>query len=373
MPGVAAPAAVLDLDSFEHNLTELTTRTQLPIRVASKSVRVRELLTTVLAHPGYAGVLAYSAAEALWLVGHGLRDVVVAYPTVDRQTVAAVSADPVAAAEISFMADLPEHLDLLASAAGAHPVRVCFDIDCSLRAGPIHLGAHRSSLRRPRDAAALAADAASRPELTPVGLMFYDAQVAGVPDSSAGVRAMKKASWAQLRRLRRRVFEAVSQEAQLEFVNAGGTGSLSRFADDPVPTDLAAGSGLFSPASFDDFDGSTLRPAAYFVAPVVRRPSPDVVVTFSGGYAASGVAGTSRSPLIAQPLGLKPFGQEGFGEVQTPLHGAAARDLDLGDLVWFRHAKAGEMCERFNELLLMRQGKIVQRVPTYRGEGQNFG
>jgi D-serine deaminase-like pyridoxal phosphate-dependent protein len=59
--------------------------------------------------------------------------------------------------------------------------------------------------------------------------------------------------------------------------------------------------------------------------------------------------------------------------VQTPLAGAAADRLRIGDRVWFRHAKAGELCERFAELHLIEGDKIVATVPTYRGEGQTFG
>ena len=50
-----------------------------------------------------------------------------------------------------------------------------------------------------------------------------------------------------------------------------------------------------------------------------------------------------------------------------------AASLRLGERVWFRHAKAGEYCERFNELHLIRRGEVVETVPTYRGEGKNFG
>jgi D-serine deaminase-like pyridoxal phosphate-dependent protein len=56
--------------------------------------------------------------------------------------------------------------------------------------------------------------------------------------------------------------------------------------------------------------------------------------------------------------------------VQTPLHGAAG--LRVGDRVWFRHAKAGELCERFDVVHLIRGGELVDSVPTYRGEGKTF-
>jgi D-serine deaminase-like pyridoxal phosphate-dependent protein len=58
--------------------------------------------------------------------------------------------------------------------------------------------------------------------------------------------------------------------------------------------------------------------------------------------------------------------------VQTPLLGSAADDLLIGDKVWFRHAKAGELCERFAELQLIEGERVTAAVPTYRGEGKTF-
>jgi D-serine deaminase-like pyridoxal phosphate-dependent protein len=73
------PLAVLDLDAVDANAAELARRAAgTPIRVASKSLRVRALLDRVLARPGFEGILAYTLPEALWLVEHGARDVLVA-------------------------------------------------------------------------------------------------------------------------------------------------------------------------------------------------------------------------------------------------------------------------------------------------------
>lgn len=365
--------AVLDLDACEHNIAEMRARASgLPIRLASKSIRVRGLIERVLGEPGYHGVLAYSAAEARWLAGHGVADVLVAYPTVDGAVVAEVAASEELRARITFMADLPEHLELLAAAAAPHPVRVCLDVDSSLDLGPAHLGVHRSRVHTPQQAAAFARSAVGFGNVRLVGLMFYDAQIAGMQDTGPAIRMVKRKSAQDLQRRRQAVRAAVEEHVALELVNAGGTGSLHADWDASV-TELAAGSGLFTPTLFDGYDDTDLRPAAYFASPVVRKPRRDIVVTFSGGYAASGAAGPSRSPRPVHPEGLRLIRTEGAGEVQTPVHGRAARDLRLGDLVWFRHAKAGEMCERFQEILLVRNGEITDRMPTYRGEGQNFG
>ena len=132
--------------------------------------------------------------------------------------------------------------------------------------------------------------------------------------------------------------------APLEFVNGGGTGSLETTAADLSATELAAGSGLMGPTLFDAYRRFSPRPALLYALPVVRRlsgPGQPAATLFSGGYAASGPAGPDRSPTPYLPPGLKFSATEGAGEVQTPVLGAAAAQLRLGDRVWLRHAKAG--------------------------------
>ncbi|GAB3588233.1 alanine racemase [Calidifontibacter terrae] len=374
LDAVGAPTAAIDLDQFDANAQALVDRSGgLPIRVASKSVRVRSLIERVLQRAEFQGVLGYSVAEAIFLSRNGIDDIIVAYPSVDTTSIHAVAADPKLAAAVTFMVDLPDHVRLLAQAAGDHPLRVALDIDCSLRLGPVSVGAHRSSIHTPRQASRMAALIADTGGVDLVGMMFYEAQVAGVPDNKTGIGMVKSLSNRQLDRQRGAVRAAVERHATLEFVNGGGTGSLHTTSLDPAITELAAGSGLFAPTSFDGFTDLGTGPAAFFGSPVTRKPARDIAVTFSGGYLASGVVDDSRRPTPVFPPGLHYLPQEGAGEVQSPLRGKAARSLSIGDTVWFRHAKAGEMCERFDEIVLVSRGQIVDRVPTYRGEGQNFG
>src|SRR5690606_35978811 len=165
---------------------------------------------------------------------------------------------------------------------------------------------------------------------------------------------------------------AVRRHADLEFVNGGGTGSVEKTARDAAVTEIAAGSGLFHPRLFDGYRSFRGRPAALFALPVVRRPGPDVVTVLGGGYPASGPPGADRLPQPYLPAGLRYHPHEGAGEVQTPLIGPAARELRVGDRVWFRHAKAGELCERFDVLHLVAGDRLVGEAPTYRGEGRAF-
>jgi D-serine deaminase-like pyridoxal phosphate-dependent protein len=382
-----APFAVVDVDAFRANAADLVRRAAgRPIRVASKSVRCRRLLGAALDHPGFAGVLAFTLPEALWLCGHGVRDVLVAYPTADRAALRALAADPAAAAQVTLTVDDVAQLDLADRAAGPRqvPLRVCLDVDAGWRplGGRVRVGARRSPLHTPQDAAALARAVVARDGFRLVGVMAYEAQIAGVGDRPPGrsaavrggaIRAMQALSARELARRRRAVVAAVREvEPALAFVNGGGTGSLERTAREAAVTELAAGSGLYGPTLFDAYGAFTPRPAALFALPVVRRPGPGVATLLGGGYPASGAAGPDRLPRPHLPAGLRLDRLEGAGEVQTPVLGPAADALRVGDVVFLRHAKAGELCERFDVLHLVEGDAVVDAVPTYRGEGRTF-
>ena len=381
--GIEAPFAVVDLAAFRANADGLLRRAAgKPIRVASKSVRCRALLEDVLAMDGFAGVMAFTLPEALWLAGQGVSDdILVAYPTADRTAVAELAADPAAARAVTLMVDCPEHLDLIESAAGDRRVRVCIDIDASYRplAGRVRIGALRSPLRTAAQVGAFAEEVLKRPSLDLVGLMAYESQIAGVGDVPPGrpargrvIRGMQQRSRIELARRRAAIVRAVRELTDLEFVNGGGTGSVEKTAAERAVTEVAAGSGLYQPHLFDQYSNFSGRPAALFALPVVRRPAPGVATCLGGGYLASGTGDAVRLPQPYLPTGLAYDGNEGAGEVQTPLLGRSADLLSIGDRVWFRHTKAGELCERFDALHLVDGDRVVRTVPTYRGEGRTF-
>jgi D-serine deaminase-like pyridoxal phosphate-dependent protein len=184
---------------------------------------------------------------------------------------------------------------------------------------------------------------------------------------------MQAASARELAARRAAVVAAVSAVAPLEFVNGGGTGSLERTSAEPAVTEVAAGSGLYSPALFDGYRAFAARPAVFFAVPVTRVPGPGIVTVAGGGWVASGPPGRDRLPVPTYPPGLRWLPTEGTGEVQTPLRGPATADLRVGDRVWFRHAKAGELCEHVDVLHGITGDTVTDVLPTYRGEGRTFG
>ena len=375
-----APVAAVHLDALRHNALDMVVRASgVPVRVASKSIRVRELLDALLRLPGYRGILAFTLAEALWLAADH-DDIVLGYPSADRVALARLVADERAAARITLMVDDPAQLDLVDAIAAptARPrIRVAIDADASWRApGLGHVGVRRSPLHEPGDVARLAREIDGRAGFDLVGLMMYEAQIAGQPDAEGPadpvIRWMQRRSAAELADRRGAIVAALRDIAPLEFVNGGGTGSLEVTARDEAVTELTAGSGLLAGHLFSHYRAFAPAPAAAFALDVVRKPLPDIATVLGGGWIASGPPLASRQPEPVWPAGLRTLGREGAGEVQTPLQGAAARGLSVGDRVWFRHAKSGELAERVDRYALVAADTVVGEVPTYRGEGKAF-
>jgi len=411
--GVDAPFAFVDLDAMWSNAAEMLARARgKPIRVASKSIRCRALLVAILGRdgeagslgredaldaarePGFRGLMTFTLPESLWLHDHGFDDLLLAYPTADRAALRVLGRVDDDHAPI-LMVDSAEHLDLIEAAAGpgGRAIRVCIELDLSWWAlgGRVKIGVKRSPIRTPRQAQELAREVVRRGRLELAALMGYEAHIAGLGDRPLGkesprrghrprlapgraqepaIRFIKRRSAAEIAERREAVVAAVREVAPVPIVNGGGTGSIQTTREEDVVTEITAGSGFYAPTLFDRYSSFRLTPAAMFAMPVVRRPSGAVATLLGGGYPASGAAGRDRLPAPHLPRGLRVDPLEGAGEVQTPVTGSAAASLRVGANVYLRHAKAGELCERFNTLYLVRGGAIADEVPTYRGEGR---
>ena len=380
--GEALPCALVDLDAFEANvraLVEPLRGSGKTLRVATKSVRCPDLVRRVmeLAGPVAHGLMTYTAAETAYWADAGQQDLLLAYPVARPAEAGVVARTNAGGAVAAVVVDGPEHLELLAHAAreAGTVVPVVLELDVAWRplGSVVHVGVRRSPLREPADVVALARRAAATAGLRFHGVMAYEAQLAGVADAGAAVRAMKAASHADVLKVRAAVAKALTQAGLAATVfNGGGTGTLAACAREDALTEVTAGSGFLDSHLFDNYRGLALEPAAYFALAVVRRPDARHVTCHGGGYVASGGAGRDRLPVPALPPGLRLLGLEGAGEVQTPVEVGPDVMLELGDPVFFRHAKAGELAEHFKEYLLVRADRIEARAPTYRGLGQCF-
>jgi D-serine deaminase-like pyridoxal phosphate-dependent protein len=384
---IEAPFAFVDLEAMWANAEAMLERAgSKPVRVASKSIRCRALLEAILDRDErFRGLMTYTLPETLWLAEGGFENLLLAYPTADvgalEELALRSAANPEGAPIV--MVDCTAHLDMIQSVLGkgAPPIRVCIDVDASWwwLGGRVKVGPKRSPIHTVEDAVALAREIEKRPQIELDALMAYEGQIAGVGDlppgqrrRGAAIRWMQRRSAEELAERRAAIVAALSSFVELQIVNGGGTGSLELTAAEEAVTEVTAGSGFYAPTLFDHYSRFSLTPAAGFALPIVRKPSPGTATALGGGYLASGAGDSARLPVPWLPSGLELDPEEGAGEVQTPLLGAAAADLDVGDRVYFRHAKAGELCERFDTLHLVEDDRIVDEVPTYRGEGRAF-
>jgi D-serine deaminase-like pyridoxal phosphate-dependent protein len=384
---VEAPFAFVDLDAMWANAEAMLARAATkPVRVASKSLRCRAVIDRILDFDQrFSGLLTFTLPETLWLAEQGYENLLLAYPTADSGALGELALRSAANPDDApiVMVDCVEHLDAIQSVlgTGAAPVRVCIDVDAGWWAlgGRVKVGPKRSPIHTVEQAVALAREIERRPQLRLAAVMAYEGQIAGVGDMppgrrlrGAGIRFMQRRSAPEIAGRRAAIVAAIREFAELPIVNGGGTGSLELTGSEDAVTEVTAGSGFYAPTLFDHYSRFSLTPAAGFALPIVRKPSPRVATALGGGYLASGSGDAARLPSPWLPPGLELDAEEGAGEVQTPLLGPPAAELRIGDRVYMRHAKAGELCERFDSLHLVEGGRIVDEVPTYRGEGRSF-
>lgn len=388
--GERLPAVLVDLDAFDRNVRSIAATVRaagcLRIRPATKSVRVPALLKRIAAaDPIYQGWMTYSARETLALWRDGLDDFLLAYPTVQPSDLADLRAVHDGGGRVALVVDSTEGLRAASRAMSgvASPFRVVADVDMSLRplGGAAHLGVRRSPLRSVDDVRRFFALARGVSDVSMVGWMGYDAQLAGLQDANPfqgamnlAARAVRAASRRSVRARRRELAEALKRDGvRVEIANGGGSGSIDHASREAWLTEVTAGSGFMGPHLFDYFTNVHFEPAFFVALQVVRASDDGYVTCQGGGYVASGVPGWDKAPVPWWPDGAKLLSTEGVGEVQTPLRVATSAQVGIGDAVLLRHAKGGELAERFTEYLLVQEGRVIERAETYRGRGWCFG
>jgi D-serine deaminase-like pyridoxal phosphate-dependent protein len=389
--GHPMPFAFLDLDLLEQNIRQIVAQAQgKQVRLASKSLRSVAVIRRIMAaDPCFQGIMCFTAQEAAYLASQGFDDLLIGYPAWNEQDIAAVARATAAGTHITLMVDSTAHVEQIEMVAAHYGVRLplCLEIDMSIDLPGLHFGVWRSPVRTPEQARPVLDRIVASPYAWLDGLMGYEAQIAGVGDNFPGHRAknavvqrLKRRSIRQVAERRAALVELVKSYGtktkgnglSLRFVNGGGTGSIATTRAEQVVTEITVGSGFYAPALFDNYRDFRYHPAAAFALEIVRHPHPHIYTCLGGGYIASGSVGAEKQPQPYLPQGAKLISLEGAGEVQTPIRYEGAVPLKIGDPVFMRHSKAGELCERFTHLLLVSNGAIVDEVTTYRGDGQCF-
>lgn len=378
------PCAFLNYDALLENINTIKQSAHhKKIRIASKSIRSVDVLNLIFSTSSvFQGIMCYTAEEAIYLHKNGFDDVLIAYPIWDeaqlRQICNAVKKEAI----ITVMVDSIEHIERLESIALEENGQflVCIDIDLSTNIFGLHFGVHRSPLKTVEDVIDIVKRIKQSSYLTLDGIMGYEAQIAGVTDDdpkqkmrSSVIRLLKRIAIKQIVKKRRQIIEQIDSEGiALRFINGGGTGSLHATSMEEGITEVTVGSGFYNSHLFDKYKDFKLEVAAGFAVEITRIPNEGIYTCFGGGYVASGAVGNDKLPEIFLPTGASLTKNEGVGEVQTPIIYKGPIPLQHGDPIFFRHSKAGELCERFQSLYIIKNGHIVDEFRTYRGDGQCF-
>lgn len=353
------------------------------IRIASKSIRSIGILNMIKEYSDrFQGIMCFTATEAIYLYEQGFDDLLVAYPTWDEKQLRTVCRLVKTGATITLMVDSMAHVKRLKSIAKEEEgmFLIAIDVDVSTKFPGVYFGVYRSPLRSVKKVIHLAKQIKEIPQVKLDGVMGYEAQIAGVVDQAPNqkvknnvVRYLKKRSRKQIARKRTTLMKALHKLGiSLRFVNGGGTGSLKSTHRERYVTEVTVGSGFYYPHLFDQYVDLDLEPAAFFATEITRLPRSDMYTCTGGGYVASGASNVDKLPIIHLPKGATLTENEAVGEVQTPVYYKGPINLTYGDPIIFRHSKAGELCERFQYLYLIKDNQIIDKKNTYRGDGKCF-
>lgn len=378
------PFAWLQLDALDHNIRFVNEVCEdKPVRIATKSIRSVSALRYIqqkLTH--CSGLMTFTAAETLYLIEQGFDQLLLGYPVMEAQAVKKLLHHVKAGVDVTFMVDDVAHLTFLDGLSQEIGVicPICIDLNMSSSFPFVYFGTKRSPLDTFEKVASFLEKLKDFSAIKVVGVMGYDAQIAGVGDHYNGVsgkvksllmKNLKGKSLQSLQSFRQQAVAHVKAFHDVGFVNGGGSGSMQLTAAQREVTEITVGSAFFAPALFDHYESLTLQPAAGFALRVVRKFSADTFVLQGGGYIASGATGKDRLPQFMEAERFSFLALEGAGEVQSPIVDRESK-LQIGDTVYMRHAKAGELCERFMTLQCFRADAYVGSFSTYRGDGQCF-
>lgn len=380
-----APSMWVNLDALDYNISEIYRKSSsVKIRIASKSIRSLDAINYIHSNQTNSiGVMSYSPLEAKYLIQNGITDVLMGYPTLEYNSVLEAQSEAIKQqAKLTFMVDLPEHI-LFLEKIGQElncPISICVDVDMSISFPALYFGVYRSSIRSKKDMQKLLETLKTCTYISIWGIMGYEAQVAGLADKSEGkgvfnavIKFLKKKSIPKIAARRKEMADMLRAFVGGEIqINGGGTGSIQNTILESGITEITVGSGYFQSHLFDNFENINHKPAAGFALRITRNPAPSIYTCQSGGFIASGPVELSKQPKLFYPADAQFLKNEGFGEVQTPLKINSNTPLNIGDIVLFRHAKAGELSEHFNNIHIFKNNSYHGSWKTYRGTGNSF-
>lgn len=376
-----APYSFLFLDELDKNIQSVSDNSnQLKIRIATKSIRSLDVLRYVSAKLAdkFIGLMSYHVQESIDLAKQGFQNIMIGYPQVPtKKQLMEIKMLKQEGCTIMFMLDQHEHIEILNNLASEIDLQldVCIDIDMSLELPGLHFGVLRSSLNSNNKLINLLDQLKKTLHLNVVGVMGYEAQIAGVYDhhenvvKSKVIKLLKRTSMQKVYHRRKEFCKIIKQYFNVNYINGGGSGSIKESSMDESINELTIGSAFYCSHLFDRYNYH-FRPSMGYAIPVSRIPQQGTYTCLGGGYIASGSIDRDKLPVVFSPQDSKYTKNEMFGEVQTPIK--CSEVLKINDPVFLRHAKAGELLERFNDLLIIENKNIIGKWKTYRGEGKCY-
>ncbi|OUS31263.1 hypothetical protein A9Q99_04510 [Gammaproteobacteria bacterium 45_16_T64] len=377
------PFAWLDVDNLDQNIQDIALRANnTPIRIASKSIRCRWVMERILnTNSQFRGIMSFHPMEAAFLADQGFDDLLIAYPSMQANAINEACKRVKSGKTIYFMVDSMAQARVVNSEAKSLGINalLCMDLDMSVDFPGLYFGVYRSPIRSAENAVNLYKQIRTLPHVELCSVMGYEAQIAGLGDRLPGkhlenpiVKRLKSKAISTIAERRGTTVAALKQHgADIRLVNGGGTGSIESTILEAAVTEVAVGSGFFAPHLFDYYSHFQHKPAAGFALEIARQPRKNIYTCSGGGYIASGAPDELKLPKPYLPKRLSYIQNEGAGEVQTPLK-YKGKLLEIGSPVFFRHCKAGELCERFTKMAVIQNGSVIDHINTYRGDGQCF-
>ena len=385
------PAMIVNLDCLDENINNISKNIDnydKKVRIATKSIRVPDIIKYIQKKGGsnFGGLMCYSMEEAQFLATLEFDDFLIAYPTFSFNDIEIFFSLTQSGKNVVLMVDCADHVKAIEKfwtrfrSDNNYKARICIDVDMSYKPAGLHLGVYRSPIRSFEQFKDLFDMIRKLENIEISGIMGYEAQIAGMgeknpfsPMLNPAKKIIKHLSVRDVYKKRLEIHQYLRDEKfELDFYNGGGSGSLLSTAREPWITEVTVGSGFLQSHLFDYYKDNSSVPALSFALQVTRKPEPGYYTCKSGGFIASGQSSQDKLPIPFQPPGMKMVGNEGFGEVQTPVHYTGKEEIQLGDPLFFRPAKAGEIAEHFREYILVRKNEVIDKIPTYRGLNLSF-
>lgn len=367
------PAAYIDMNLFERNIrTVLHHSGGKDLRVDARVLRCPALIERVMrSNARFHSAACATIAEAIPLAQQqDISDVLVMFPTVDPAALARVCRATADGYTILLTTDSPRHLEPLAHAAQKADVTVgvCLEMDTSVNLPSLKGPGRRTPLRNIDALLNLVTEIEDTARLEFRGLLIFDTRRSNLAERSRAAlgqgRGRTDTAMGRRRRILKRREDVVEALQALgyssAFVNCSGDAGLDVNAHDGSITEITVGPALLG------LDPSVRHgiPAAGYCAEIMRQPGETLYACRGDNLFGPHITDPNFLPQPYLPPGATLDPLAGAGDGQLPIRYVGP--LSIGDAVFLHPDNVADLCERFDRLLLVQDGRIIDEVETFR-------